>query len=155
MELQDFEFLDLETVIGEEIVLLLERKVPGNIEIGFVPAYWFAINLTGSNQTIGTIDLRVGNTALTYYGGHIGYAIDKNFRGNRYALKACELIKGVALAHGMDELIITCNPDNIASNKTCTRLGAEFTEIVDIPDGTPMYLEGERQKCIYKWRISK
>ena len=155
MEQQDFEFLGLEIIRGEEIDLLLERKVPGNKEIGFVPAYWFAINLAGSNKTIGTIDLRVRNTALTYYGGHIGYAIDRNYRGNRYALKACELIKEVALAHHMDELIITCNPDNIASNKICLRLGAEFTEIVDIPDATPMYLEGERQKCIYKWRISK
>lgn len=154
MELQNFEFLDFEIVRGEEVDLLLERKVPGNREIGFVPAYWFAINLAGSNQTIGTIDLRIGSTALTYYGGHIGYAIDKNFRGNRYALKACELIKEVALAHGIGELIITCNPDNIASNKTCIKLGAEFIEMADIPDGSPMYLEGERQKCIYKWRIS-
>jgi predicted acetyltransferase len=151
---RNFEFLPFDFIKGEEIDLLIERKVPGNKAMGYFPAYWYAINLSGTSLTIGTIDLRIGSNAHTYYGGHIGYAIDKKYRGNKYAMKACKLLKQVALAHDLNELIITCNPENIASNKTCKRLGASFIEIVDLPTNNEMYLEGERKKCIYKWRIS-
>lgn len=154
MKQQGFNFLPFDTIKGEEIDLLIERKVPENKAMGYVPAYWYAINLSGSDQTIGTIDLRIGSNAQTYYDGHIGYAIDKKYRGHQYAMKACKLLKRLALAHGMNELIITCNPENVASNKTCTRLGADFIELVDLPTDNDMYLEGERQKCVYKWRIS-
>ncbi|WP_019413803.1 GNAT family N-acetyltransferase [Paenisporosarcina sp. TG20] len=154
MKKHDFQFLSFDSIKGTEIDLLLERKVPENKSKGYVPAYWYAINLAGTNQTIGTIDLRIGSKSLVYYGGNIGYAIDKKYRGNNYAAKACRLLKQVALAHDMNELIITCNPENIASNKTCLRIGAELIEIVDLPTNIDMYLEGERQKCIYKWRIS-
>jgi len=149
-----FKFLPFDFIKGEEIDLIIEQKIRENKVKGFVPAYCYAINLTGTNLTIGTIDLRIGNNTLTYYGGHIGYGIDKNYRGHHYAAKACKLLRNVALAHGMNELIITCNPENIASQKTCIRLGAQFIEIVDLPIDSDMYLEGERQKCIYKWRIS-
>jgi len=150
----NFEFLPFDEIRGEEIDLIIERKVPELKAKGYVPAYWYAINLSGSNQTIGTIDLRIGSTELTYYGGNIGYAVDPTYRGHHYAAKACNLIKQVALAHGIHELLITCNPENIASNKTCTRIGAELIETVDLPPDNDMYLEGERQKCIYRWRIS-
>ncbi len=148
-----FKFLPFNFIKGEEIDLIIEQKIPENKVKGFVPAYCYAINLSGTNLTIGTIDLRVGSNALTYYGGHIGYGIDKKYRGHQYAAKACKLLEKVAVAHGMTELIITCNPENIASRKTCTRLGAEFIEIVDLPTYTDMYLEGERQKCIYRWKF--
>lgn len=149
-----FEFFPFDTIKGEEIDLHIERKVPGNVDENYVPAYWYAINLSGTNLTIGTIDLRIGTNSRTYYGGNIGYAIDKKYRGNNYAAKACQLLKPVALAHEMHEIIITCNPENIASNKTCIRLGAELLEVVDLPIDNDMYLEGEFQKCIFKWRIS-
>ena len=151
---QEFEFLSFDLIKGEEIDLVIERKVPELITKGYVPAYWYAINLSGSNHTIGTIDLRIGSTTLTFYGGNLGYAIDPKYRGNHYAAKACKLIQQVALAHGLHELIITCNPENIASNKTCISIGAELIDTVDLPPDNDMFLEGERQKCIYKWSIS-
>ena len=49
----------------------------------------------------------------------------------------------------MTELWITCNPDNLASRRTCELAGAEFMGIVDLPPDSDMYLEGERQKCRY------
>ena len=153
MKKAGFRFLPFDFIKGEEIDLIIEQKIPENKVNGFSPAYWYAINLSGTNLTIGTIDLRIGRNSLTYYEGHIGYSVDKKYRGNQYAAKACKLLEKVAVAHGMTELIITCNPENIASRKTCTKLGAEFIEIVDLPTYTDMYLEGERQKCIYKWRI--
>lgn len=154
MKQTDFKFLSFDKLQGDEVDLIIERKMPANKKKGYVPAYWYAINLAGTNLTIGTIDLRIGTNPSTYYGGQIGYAIDEKYRGNHYAAKACLLLKEVALAHGMDEVMITCNPENIASNKTCLKLGAELVETVDLPIDNDMYLEGEFQKCIYRWRLS-
>lgn len=154
MKENKFKFHSFDTIKGDEIDLIIERKVPENKKKGYVPAYLYAINLAGTNLTIGTIDLRIGTNSSTYYGGHIGYAIDEKYRGNHFAAKACLLLRQVALSHGMDVVIITCNPENIASNKTCLKLGAELVETVDLPIDNDMYLEGEFQKCIYKWRIS-
>jgi tagatose 1,6-diphosphate aldolase len=57
----------------------------------------------------------------------------------------------VAQAHEMEKLIITCNPDNIASRKTCEYVGANLLEIVDVPEYNDMYQRGEKEKCIYEW----
>ncbi|MNY80412.1 hypothetical protein D3C86_2214330 [compost metagenome] len=51
----------------------------------------------------------------------------------------------------MEKIIITCNPDNEPSRKTCEYIGANLIEIVDLPPHDDMYQEGERQKCIYEW----
>lgn len=63
------------------------------------------------------------------------------------------IIKDVAIAHGMKKLIITCNPDNYPSRKTCEKIGLKLKEIVDLPTYNEMYISGERQKCIYEWYL--
>ncbi|MEZ4670788.1 MAG: hypothetical protein R3E39_23025 [Anaerolineae bacterium] len=62
----------------------------------------------------------------------------------------CRLLLPLALQHGLETLWITCNPDNLASRKTCDLIGAELVEIVDLPPDTDMYREGARQKCRYR-----
>jgi tagatose 1,6-diphosphate aldolase len=54
----------------------------------------------------------------------------------------------------LNELWITCNPENVASRRTCEFAGAEFVEIVDLPTNIDMYLEGERQKCRYRLAVA-
>ena len=55
--------------------------------------------------------------------------------------------------HNMNYLYITCNPDNYASRRTCEYAGGKFEAIVNLPTDTDMYIEGERQKCIYLFNI--
>jgi tagatose 1,6-diphosphate aldolase len=55
----------------------------------------------------------------------------------------------------MPELWITCNPENIASRRTCEAAGADFVEIVDLPSDIDMYQEGERQKCRYRLKLGE
>jgi tagatose 1,6-diphosphate aldolase len=50
-------------------------------------------------------------------------------------------------------LWITCNPDNTASRRTLDRLGAEFVEIVSVPDDYPLIAGTLRQKCRYRLEI--
>lgn len=149
-----FEFKDFDYLTDDEIDLLIEEKVPANDEKGYVPAYKYKIVPHHLKDSIGGIDIRIGNNENLYYGGHIGYHIDELYRGKSYAAKACKIISEVAIAHVMDRLIITCNPDNIASRRTCEKVGLKLKEIVDLPDYNEMYLEGERQKCIYEWILS-
>jgi tagatose 1,6-diphosphate aldolase len=89
------------------------------------------------------------------YAGHIGYGINERYRSNRYAAKACNLIKPVAIDHGFKTLWITCNPDNHPSRRTCEILGCELVEIVDLPVDTAMYRQGDRQKCRYRWDLEE
>ncbi|MDZ4992330.1 GNAT family N-acetyltransferase [Clostridium perfringens] len=146
-----FKFKDFNYLTDGEIDLKIEEKIASNEEKGYVPSYKYRITLHNSNHSIGAIDIRIGYNEGTYYGGNIGYMIEETYRGHSYASKACKIIKDVAIAHGMNKLIITCNPDNFPSRKTCEKTGLKLKDIVDLPTYNDMYKNGERQKCIYEW----
>jgi len=145
---------NVDVIPGDQIVLCLVRDTPADPTKGWLRALDYAVTRAETGDTVGAINLRIGNTtSVVQYGGHIGYGIDPEWRGRRFAAKACSLLKPVAKAHGMDVLWITCNPDNWASRKTCERLGATLVEIVDLPPENDQYKRGERQKCRYRWTV--
>lgn len=145
-------FFDTSFLKGEEISLVLERTAAANPERGWVPAYYFAIrNKDGAK--IGECDLRVGHNENTYYGGNIGYSINEEYRGHHYAGKACLLLFELAKRHNMDYLIISCDPDNFASRKTCEYAGGKLSEIAELPEGNDMRSNGETEKYIYKFML--
>jgi predicted acetyltransferase len=146
-----FEFHDPGRLIDGDLELVLVEKYPGDTAINYVPAYRFKMTLVGQGKKIGGIEFRVSNIHhIIMYGGHLAYAVDPEHRGHRYAAKACKLLMPLARLHGFQTLWITCNPDNIASRRTCELAGAELVEIVDLPEDTDMYQKGERQKCRYR-----
>ena len=97
--------------------------------------------------------LLVGKLSNLYYGGNIGYSIDEEYRGHYYAAKACLLLFELAKMHQLEYVIITCNPDNYASRKTCEYVGCELLEIVELPENNDMREAGETEKCIYKFIV--
>lgn len=149
-----FKFKDFDYLTDGVIDLKIKEKVSPNFEKGYVPTYKYIITLHGSDESIGTINMRVGMNDNLYYVGNIGYGIDEPFRGNHYAARACNIIKDVAVAHDMNQVIITCNPDNLPSRRTCEKVGLTLLEIVDIPPHVNLYQIGERQKCIYEWNLA-
>ena len=139
-------------LVDDELELYLAERSPADPERDFVPAYRFEMRVDG--ERAGSISLRAGNTRhLELYAGHIGYGVEPPFRGRRYAARACKLIFDLARRHGMTTLWITCNPENVASRRTCELVGGELVDIVDLPAETDMYKEGERQKCRYRIRL--
>ena len=75
-------------------------------------------------ERIGNISLRLGRTEfIERYAGHIGYGVDLAHRGHGYAARACRLVFPVAKRNGFTVLWITCNPENVASRRTCERAG--------------------------------
>ena len=143
-------FLDTSFLVNDEIRLCLQKTVDGNIEKEWLPAYHFAI-CDKQGREMGICDLRIGHNLKTYYGGNIGYRIHEEYRGHHYAGKACFLLFELAKKHNMDYLIITCNPDNYASRKTCEYAGYHLVEIAVLPEDNDMRLEdGVTEKCIYR-----
>jgi tagatose 1,6-diphosphate aldolase len=127
---------------------------PGNDAIGHVPAFHFWMRRRGETENglpiVGGMGLRIGHTPnIEQYLGHVGYQVYPFARGHRYAERACRLVLPLARRLGLDPLWITCNPDNIASRRTCERLGGVLVDTVPLPADHPLYQRGERHKCRY------
>ncbi|MBA2534011.1 MAG: GNAT family N-acetyltransferase [Rubrobacter sp.] len=150
-ERSGFVFLEPGRLVEGDLELVLVGRSSGDPVQGRLPSYRFEMRLVGTGRHVGNVDLRVGDTHdLVMYSGQIGYSVLPGHRGNRYAARSCALLLPLAHEHGMSRLWITCNPDNLASRRTCEILGAELVETVDLPPDTPAYRKGERQKLRYK-----
>jgi len=125
---------------------------PGESHRDNIPSYHFWMKVKGGPLTIaGGIGLRIGNTAnLRNYVGHLGYNVYPAARGRHLAERACRLLFPLAKKHGMKTLWITANPDNLASRRTCERLGGVLAGTVKLPTDHELYLRGETVKCRYR-----
>ena len=110
----------------------------------------YSIYRHGDYECIGECDLRFGMDEELYYAGNIGYRIYDEFRGNHYAYHACQLLLQIAKEeYHFHNVIITCSPDNIASDKTIQSLHAELLQTVNVPKNHWLYRRGEKVKNIY------
>ncbi|MBN1401079.1 MAG: GNAT family N-acetyltransferase [Anaerolineae bacterium] len=151
---QGFCFLDPGRLVDGDLELVLVAKLPADPIRGWVPCYHFEMRRTGFGTRLGSIRLRVGHTQdLDLYDGQIGYGVDGAHRGHHYAARGCRLLFPLAKAHGLSPLWITCNPDNWASRRTCELAGGVLVEIVDTAPDSDAYLQGEHQKCRYRFDL--
>lgn len=107
-----------------------------NLPDGYVPATTFWI--TDGNKIIGRIQLRhILNDYLKQYGGHIGYYIRPSERRKGYATKALKEVLKYAQEMGLDKVLLTCDEDNIGSNKVIQSCGGILEDTVDVAEGKP------------------
>jgi predicted acetyltransferase len=138
------------TLRSGDVVLHFDHLVPGDPHGDFVPYYHFRI-WTNDGTDVGHVNFRVGDAEhVRRYIGHIGYGIAEEHRGHGYARQAC-----LALAPFIrclyKTVLITCDSDNRASQRTIERLGAAFIDEVakPTPDGN---VEGSAgTKLRYHW----
>ena len=93
-----------------------------NLPEGWVPmqVYW----LTRNSRIIGECGLRNELTdALRKFGGHIGYSIRPSERNKGYGTKMVKLAMEKARGLGIDRVLITCDKDNIASQRVIQKNG--------------------------------
>jgi RimJ/RimL family protein N-acetyltransferase len=110
------------TLPDDPVTLVEEQDIPADSRNSYVPSVLYGIELHG--QRIGDCDLRLGMNEELYYAGNIGYNIQKEYRGHGYAYEACRILFRLARTkYHMEELIITCSPDNLASKKTLREAG--------------------------------
>jgi tagatose 1,6-diphosphate aldolase len=118
-----------------------------------VPTYHFRMVHAVRGEKMGAINLRAVSTPyIELYAGHIGYGVHEPHRGHRYAARAVRLLRPLAHTLGLDPLWITCDPDNRASRRTLEIAGAEFVEIVSVPEDSAIARSGHPAKCRYRLR---
>ena len=77
------------------------------------------------------------NEFLLTQGGHIGYAVRPGHRRLGYATEILRQSLVVARAGGVQQILVTCDDDNVGSAKAIEANGGLLENIVDI-DGVPM-----------------
>lgn len=142
-------FFDTIDLRDQEIYLELYKTADENKEKGYVPAYYFKIIRFTGDIEVGKCDLRIGYNDNIKYGGNIGYEVYESYKGNHYASKACKLLFILAKRHNMEKIIITCSPENIASQKTCEYSGTKFIDIINVPEWHEMNKDGQKKTCQY------
>jgi len=116
-----------------------------------VPTYYFRMVHAESGDELGTINLRDGsNPHIERYGGHIGYGVHAAYRGHHYAARSVKLLIPLARELKLDPLWVTCDPENIASRRSCELAGAKLIEIVDVPETCIIQRSGHPRKCRYR-----
>ena len=97
---------------------------------GMVPATHFW--LIDGQRYLGDLDLRhCLNDSLRRYGGHIGYTIRPSERRKGYGKLICKLGIREAQKRGIDDILITCDDDNIASCKIIEANGGVLRDKID------------------------
>ena len=128
--------------------------VPPDEEMGFGDCWDYIIAPHGVRREAGRISLRLGESPCVYYFGHIGYHVDEPYRGQHFARRACRLLRPLIVAAGKSSVVITCDPDNIPSRRTCEGLGCMLERIVDVPRAISSRWEISDVKCRYIWRMN-
>ena len=136
-------FFETENLRDGEIRLVLHHTNPADPTRFGLPTYYFRL-CDEAGQTLGWCDFRVGTNEDTGYAGHVGYQIEPPFRGRHYAGKAVRLLLKLAAMHGMDHILITCDPENAASAKPCLWAGGQPCGTVLLPADHPLYEAGVR-----------
>lgn len=146
-------FLNPEKLIDDDLELVLVKKIPADKGKGYFPMYEFDMKNTVTHEKMWEINLRIGYNENIHYGGHIWYGVDEKFRGHHYAARSVKLLFPLAKKHGLNPILITCNPENMASRKACEYAGGKLVEILNLPEDNDQYQKGERQKCIYTFDL--
>lgn len=97
-----------------------------------VPSYTYIAVREDDSKIVGVCDLRhhIDHPVLSLWGGHIGYSVRPSERRKGYATNMLCLVLDEAKALGLERVMITCDADNIASEKTIIANGGVFEKEV-------------------------
>lgn len=146
-----FKFLEAGPLADEELSLELVERVTADPYHDLAPCYKFHMIHREKRTKMGNISLRIGNSdLLVRNSGQIGYDVQFEYRGNRYAARSCRLLLPLAHRHGLNPLWITCDPDNIASRRSCVIAGAKYIDTIKHRSSDPTNPLGFFEKCRYR-----
>jgi predicted acetyltransferase len=149
-----FQFFEFNELKDDEIKLVLKSHDEPDPEKRILPRYGFSIIHIADNEDIGVVYFSVDNSRRQYLRGHLSYGVSPAYSGHNYAMKACRLIKSVALAHGFNRLFIGSEKNNIASKKTIEKLGAVPITRNDVIDDEIINELQMEEIEMYVWDIS-
>jgi predicted acetyltransferase len=153
--MKPFRFRAPGRLVDGDLELVLTSRHPADPARKHVPGYEFEMRRTGTTMRLGLIRLRIGSARTLRYPGQIGYEVDEQHRGHRYAARGCRLLLPFALAHGLTAVWLTVDPKNLASQYTCEIIGTRYLETVHIPKGHEMYRQGARYRRRYRLDVKQ
>ena len=112
---------------------LKKRSSEATVPEGLVPSSTYLGVREKDNYIVGMIDIRhYLNEYLTQVGGHIGYGVRKTERNKGYAKQMLKLALEKCKELKIKKVLITCDEDNIASEKVILSANAKFEDIRNI-----------------------
>lgn len=107
------------------------QKVPSHL----VPATQFFFVRKRDDRLVGMIQVRhCFNDYLEKYAGHIGYSIRPSERRKGYAREMLKMALPFCREIGIGRVLITCDNDNIGSEKTILANGGVYESTIHEPD---------------------
>jgi predicted acetyltransferase len=137
LKADDFTFL-LDYVEDEPCDGYLERLDRQRRDIDLpddrVPATFLAARL--GDDLVGRVSIRHRlNDWLASYGGHIGYGVAPEHRRRGHAKQILCQALVVARAAGVDDVLVICDTNNVASARTIEACGGDFESLIEDPEG--------------------
>ena len=112
---------------------LKKRSCEDTVPEGLVPSSTYLGLREKDNYIVGMIDIRhYLNEYLTQVGGHIGYGVRKTERNKGYAKQMLKLALEKCKELKIKKVLITCNEDNIASEKVILSANAKLEDIRNV-----------------------
>lgn len=112
---------------------LKKRSCEDTVPEGLVPSSTYLGVREKDNYIVGMIDIRhYLNEYLTQVGGHIGYGVRKTERNKGYAKQMLKLALEKCKELKIKRVLITCDEDNIASEKVILSANAKLEDIRNI-----------------------
>ncbi len=132
LALEDFPFL-FGFNPGDDFVAYVKRvdafNAGGKFSEGGVRGVFLVAEHEGS--IVGRLSVRHElNDYLRQYGGHIGYCVLPEHRRRGYATQMLNEGLDLLKRMGTDEVLVTCDEDNLASRAVIERAGGDFVQSV-------------------------
>ena len=112
---------------------LKKKSCEDTVPEGLVPSSTYLGVREKDNYIVGMIDIRhYLNEYLTQVGGHIGYGVRKTERNKGYAKQMLKLALEKCKELKIKKVLITCDEDNIASEKVILSANAKLEDIRNV-----------------------
>ena len=119
----------------EYIKMCLDYEDPNKVPSHLVPATQFLFVRKSDNKLVGMILVRhYFNDYLEKYAGHIGYSIRVSERRKGYAKEMLKMTLPFCKKIGIEKVLITCNENNIGSEKTILSNGGVYEYTIHEPN---------------------
>ena len=125
--------LDRFSSIEDWLEELNKRSSEDTVPKGLVPSSTYLGVREKDNYIVGMIDIRhYLNEYLTQVGGNIGYGVRKTERNKGYAKQMLKLALEKCKELKIKKVLITCDEDNIASEKVILSANAKLEDIRNV-----------------------
>ena len=125
--------LDRFSSIEDWLEELKKRSSEDTVPKGLVPSSTYLAVREKDNYIVGMIDIRhYLNEYLTQVGGNIGYGVRKTERNKGYAKQMLKLALEKCKELKIKKVLITCDEDNIASEKVILSANAKLEDIRNV-----------------------